>query len=224
MRYASLACKQLRSPLAVVMDLAAVEHQLGNLTRAEQLYQQAIAPGKDAHTIRNHVLANLGSIALSRGQAARAATLLGAIAEESVAAFKSLFASGFTYEQDVAAAREQLGEAAFAEAWAKGKAMRPEEVIAYARQDNTPSEEPDTPTPPLNAQLQTRTQKTVVPLLNERELEILTLAAEGLSNRGTPERLILALSTVKWYMSEILGKLDAQNRTSAIARARELGL
>lgn len=102
--------------------------------------------------------------------------------------------------------------------------MSIDDIFAYAQHDDTPSEEVDAPAQPINARLQTRTQKTVSPLLNERELEILTLAAEGLSNREIAERLILALSTVKWYMSEVLGKLDAQNRSGAIARARELGL
>jgi LuxR family maltose regulon positive regulatory protein len=60
--------------------------------------------------------------------------------------------------------------------------------------------------------------------LSQRELEVLQLIAEGLSNREISERLFLALSTVKGHNRNIFGKLQVQRRTEAVARARELGL
>ena len=57
-----------------------------------------------------------------------------------------------------------------------------------------------------------------------RELEILQLIAQGLSNREICDRLFLALSTVKGHVGIIFDKLQVQRRTEAIARARELGL
>jgi len=60
--------------------------------------------------------------------------------------------------------------------------------------------------------------------LSQRELEILKLIAQGLSNREIGERLFLALDTVKGHNRRIFGKLQVQRRTEAIARARELGL
>jgi LuxR family maltose regulon positive regulatory protein len=60
--------------------------------------------------------------------------------------------------------------------------------------------------------------------LSDRELEILRLIAQGLSNREISERLFLALNTVKGYNRIIFDKLHVQNRTEAVARARELGL
>jgi len=60
--------------------------------------------------------------------------------------------------------------------------------------------------------------------LSERELEILGLIAQGLSNQEISERLFLALSTVKGHNLRIFGKLQVQRRTEAVARARELGL
>jgi LuxR family maltose regulon positive regulatory protein len=60
--------------------------------------------------------------------------------------------------------------------------------------------------------------------LTERELEVLRLVAQGLSNREIGERLFLALSTVKGHTRVIFDKLHVQRRTEAVARARELGL
>jgi LuxR family transcriptional regulator, maltose regulon positive regulatory protein len=60
--------------------------------------------------------------------------------------------------------------------------------------------------------------------LSQRELEVLHLIAQGLSNREISGRLFLALDTVKGHNRKIFGKLQVQRRTEAIARARELGL
>ncbi len=60
--------------------------------------------------------------------------------------------------------------------------------------------------------------------LTERELEVLRLIADGLSNQEICERLFLALDTVKGHNRRIFSKLQVQRRTEAIARARELDL
>jgi LuxR family maltose regulon positive regulatory protein len=60
--------------------------------------------------------------------------------------------------------------------------------------------------------------------LSERELEVLRLMAIGLSNQEMAGQLALAVGTVKAHVHHILGKLAAQNRTLALARARELHL
>ena len=60
--------------------------------------------------------------------------------------------------------------------------------------------------------------------LSQRELEVLQLIAQGLSNREISERLFLALDTVKGHNRKIFAKLHVQRRTEAVARARELGL
>jgi ATP/maltotriose-dependent transcriptional regulator MalT len=60
--------------------------------------------------------------------------------------------------------------------------------------------------------------------LSERELEILRLIADGLSNREIADQLVVALSTVKWHINQIYGKLGVDSRTRATARARELNI
>jgi LuxR family maltose regulon positive regulatory protein len=60
--------------------------------------------------------------------------------------------------------------------------------------------------------------------LSQRELEVLRLIAQGLSNNEIGRRLFLALDTVKGHNRRIYDKLQVQRRTEAVARARELGL
>lgn len=60
--------------------------------------------------------------------------------------------------------------------------------------------------------------------LSEREREVLVLVAQGHSNREIAEQLVLAEGTVKNHVSNILGKLQAENRTQAAEIARRHGL
>lgn len=60
--------------------------------------------------------------------------------------------------------------------------------------------------------------------LTSRELEILTLVAAGSSNQTIANHLVISLGTVKGHLNHILSKLDAHNRTEAVARGRELNL
>lgn len=63
-----------------------------------------------------------------------------------------------------------------------------------------------------------------VPALTARELEVLALASEGLSNHAIAERLFVSRATVKTHLAHVFGKLGAQSRTEAIATARRRGL
>lgn len=61
-------------------------------------------------------------------------------------------------------------------------------------------------------------------LLSERELEILRLIADGRSNQEIAAALIVAVGTVKTHVHNLFQKLEAESRTQAVARARELHL
>jgi len=65
-----------------------------------------------------------------------------------------------------------------------------------------------------------------VPLaqLSEREREVLTLIAQGLTNTAIAERLVLSPKTVRNYISEIYSKLQVTDRIQAVLLAREAGL
>jgi LuxR family maltose regulon positive regulatory protein len=59
--------------------------------------------------------------------------------------------------------------------------------------------------------------------LTERECDVLSLVADGLSNAEICERLHLALDTVKGHNRRIFEKLEVKRRTQAVAKARDLG-
>lgn len=60
--------------------------------------------------------------------------------------------------------------------------------------------------------------------ITPRELEVLQLIAQGLSNQEIAERLFVSLNTVKTHATNVFAKLDVQRRTQAIQRAKALGI
>jgi ATP/maltotriose-dependent transcriptional regulator MalT len=60
--------------------------------------------------------------------------------------------------------------------------------------------------------------------LSARELQVLQLIADGATNQEIANELVLAINTVKKHISNIYGKLGANNRVQAVAQARHLGL
>jgi len=60
--------------------------------------------------------------------------------------------------------------------------------------------------------------------LTPRELEVLQLLAEGMTNNEIGERLGLSARTIKTHVQNLLGKLDSPDRTGAVARGFRMGL
>jgi DNA-binding CsgD family transcriptional regulator len=121
--------------------------------------------------------------------------------------------------QAVEAARETLGEAAFASTAAAGRALTFDELLdelLEALEDGKDA-------------LATRVQvaspsRQIDSLLSPRERDVLTLVAAGRSNKEIAETLFIAPSTVKTHVTSLLTKLDAENRAqlATIAVQRKL--
>ncbi|GAB3816895.1 response regulator transcription factor [Tessaracoccus terricola] len=77
--------------------------------------------------------------------------------------------------------------------------------------------------PMVAERLVSRLQRPVVEL-TQRELEVLGLAADGLGNRAIARELFVSEATVKTHLVHVYSKLGVDNRTAAVARAREAGL
>jgi LuxR family maltose regulon positive regulatory protein len=72
--------------------------------------------------------------------------------------------------------------------------------------------------------LQPHPARGLIEPLSEQELNILRLMAHGRTNPEIARKLMLAVSTVRWYAKQIFRKLGVHNRTQAATRARELNL
>ncbi len=60
--------------------------------------------------------------------------------------------------------------------------------------------------------------------LSKRELEVLQLMADGLSNQEIAERLFVSLNTIKTHTSNLFEKMDVKRRTQAVEKAKRLSL
>jgi len=143
-----------------------------------------------------------------RGEHERAAWLFGAAEalREAVGAFVlPLYRA--EYERGVAAVRSGLDEVAFSAAWAEGRAMTPEQAVEYAL-------EPSSATPRLKDAAE----------LSTREVEVLALVAEGLTDSQVGERLYLSPRTVGQHLRSIYQKLGVPSRAAAVKEAVGRGL
>jgi DNA-binding CsgD family transcriptional regulator len=61
-------------------------------------------------------------------------------------------------------------------------------------------------------------------LLTPRELEVLTLLAEGMSNKAIARRLGISVHTAKFHVGALIDKFDAVGRTDAVAQAARRGV
>jgi LuxR family maltose regulon positive regulatory protein len=64
----------------------------------------------------------------------------------------------------------------------------------------------------------------LIELLSQQEFNILQLMAQGHTNPEIAQKLVLAVSTVRWYARQIFRKLGVHNRTQAATQARKLNL
>ena len=121
--------------------------------------------------------------------------------------------------------------------WLDGDALLLDmvEVIHASRGDHATDDDSLVPTAFLQALLQAAgrgdrapprasTERADIEELTDRELKILRLLKAGLGNRELAQSLFLSEATVKWHLHNIFAKLGVKNRTSALARAREISL
>jgi DNA-binding NarL/FixJ family response regulator len=115
------------------------------------------------------------------------------------------------HEPRLAAARTQLGTAAWQAAFAEGKAMELEEAVEYAlSEDDSSMIASRTPE-------QTSSTAPRPSALTRREREVVKLVAQGLTNRQIAEELVLSERTVENHVRNILKKLKLSSRSEVAA-------
>lgn len=210
-----------------LLDLAAVELMIGNVMQAERYNQEALISLWENELDSQFVggaLTVLASIAKAGGLAERAVKLMGAARSGhwfQIAVFDD---ESVSPERESAELRSQLGEAAFTEAWAEGASMTRQQVIAYALEGKTTPINTNSTEPARHSEIGPPSGQSRHGPLNSRELEVLSLVADGLSNREIAQKLFITVNTVKWYLKGIFGKLHVASRTEAVIRAQAMGL
>jgi LuxR family maltose regulon positive regulatory protein len=95
-------------------------------------------------------------------------------------------------------------------------------LAAFPTGDTSPVAQPKLPKSQIP--VQPAVGADVIEPLSGREIEVLELISEGLTNQEIASRLVLSLHTIKAHTRNIYGKLQVHNRTEAVARGRALGI
>ncbi len=204
-------------PLSV---LARAEARLGNYDRARHFYEDGLAIIREVgdNGLIAFFLDGLAGIVAAQGELVWAARLWGAaeFLHESKGIPLSPVAC-IEYEPAVAAARTYLGEQRFDAAWVEGRAMTPDQALA--------AREPVTPLTPISAErASTSPAKPVATYpdgLTAREVEVLRLLAQGLTDAQIATHLVIAPRTVNTHLTSIYGKIQVSSRSAATRYAIE---
>ena len=160
-------------------------------------------------------LKGLGCVAAAQGLPTWAAVLWGTA--EPLRESRSVAPPRDLYERVVALVRTQLSEPAFTTAWAKGRSMTPEQALAAQGRAEMPFSAPTEPPSPPPA----KTSPAYPAGLTTREVEILRLVAQGLSDMQVAEQLVISPRTVNWHLTSIYSKLGVSSRAAATRYAIE---
>jgi len=196
----------------------------GHYEQAVTYYREALTSNKRFRyrqgTAEN--LAGLGAIATCLGQFEVAVKLFGAAEALLDAIGTDLGPADLEqYRQAAAAAKAQLDETAYAQAWAVGRALTWEQAIDFAF-----TLDMSAPVAP-SATLQFSPHSEAQPDwggLTRRERQIAALVAQGKSNRDIAAELVLSERTIENHVGNILAKLEFNSRTQIAAWVVEKGL
>ena len=154
-------------------------------------------------------LNGLGCVAAAQGQYTWSALLWGAAENWPVS--YSLAIPRAISERMRASARSHLGQAAFTQALEKGRAMTPAQALAAHEAQQSES-----------ASLPAKMPAVAYPAgLTTREVEVLRLVAEGLTDAQVAEQLVISLRTVNAHLTSIYQKIHVSSRGSATRYALE---
>jgi predicted ATPase/DNA-binding CsgD family transcriptional regulator len=195
--------------------LGEVKRVQGDLAQARALCKEGLSMAIWSYARGQNLIA-LAKIVSDGGQGEQAARLFGA-AETWVNVSAHLDPlERADYQRAVESVRAQLGEEAFSLVWAEGRAMTPEHILASLEPSSlaeaVPAASPSVK-PPL--------QPIYPNELTEREVEVLRLVAQGLTNAQIAGQLIISPYTVNNHMRSILGKLGVTTRSAATRFAFE---
>jgi predicted ATPase/DNA-binding CsgD family transcriptional regulator len=200
--------------------LAQVEASQGELAAARMLYEQSltIARERNYKDLLLSCMEGLADVVGVQGEPAWTARLWGAaevLREDMGTPLPPVYCA--EYERAVAATRTQLGEKAFAAAWAEGRTMTPEQALAAHGQGTIPVPASEG----LVSSSPTKSSASSPVGLSSREAEVLRLVARGMTNEQVARQLGIRPSTVKTHLTSIYSKIQVSSRIAATRYAIE---
>lgn len=163
----------------------------------------------------------LGEVVTALGEPVRAARLWGAAQSVRIDGLPPLpLVLRSSYEQYVTIARDRLGVAAFQAAQAEGQSMTLEQVLS-ASEPVRMLTEPAVKQPSTSPASPARHVPTYPAGLTTREVEVLRLVAQGLTDTQVAERLVISHRTVTTHLTSIYNKLGINSRAAAACFAAE---
>ena len=186
----------------------------GDHDRARAIFEENLVLCKDLNdrVVFSMSLEALACVAAAVGEAARAATLLGATEALLEVGYHLYSQEWALREPYLASARSQLHETAWQVAWAEGRAMSMEQATEYALSAETPAASsslaPDQHSPEPRP-------------LTRREREIAALVARGLTNRQIASGLVISEHTARQHVKNILKKLGLHSREQVVSHLHD---
>ncbi len=213
----------MRDGLRTLLELEEDFHVVGEAENGQEALTafEKLAPDVVLMDIRMPIMNGVEAIRHLRGKWPEAKVIILTTFDDDAYVFDGLRAGALGYLlKDVSG--DELADAI--RTVAKGGALIDPSVTRKVVAEFARLTNPARGTSPAQPVSPTRGTGPLPEPLSDREQEILRLLAEGLTNREIAQKLFLAEGTVKNYISSILLKIDARDRTQAALRARELGL
>ncbi|HEX6483159.1 MAG TPA: tetratricopeptide repeat protein, partial [Ktedonobacteraceae bacterium] len=200
--------------------LAKVATVQQDYARSQALYEQGVGAARESGDKLTIIpgLEGLAAAVAAQGNHAWAAHLWGAAEalRETIGAPLPPV-ERVSYKRAVASSRTRLGEQAFATVWAKGRKLSLEQALATAGRVAL-----STPTQREQASSPTPVSPPPYPDgLTAREVEVLRVVAQGLTNEQVAERLVISPRTVDTHLTSIYSKIGVTSRVAATRYAIE---
>lgn len=199
--------------------ITAALHSLGHIALLQEKTTQAVESYREGLSLAEEIgnemqmgwhLIGLAGIAEKEGLYQKACRLLGAAKVRFDVNVYMNATERAEYDDLVRRIRTQLGENAFDTLWTQGRAMTPQEALN--------SEEQAAPQPVVTT---TPPSGNNPAGLTAREMEILRLVAQGLTDAQVAEKLVISTRTVSWHLTTIYSKLAVSSRSAATRYAIE---
>lgn len=204
-----------------LLGLAKLEARQGNYAAAQALYEESLNLSRVGHALNiisaleglAQTVAAQGTATDLRAHVLWAARLWGAA--ESLRAKLDVPlppVERSEYERIIDAARRYLGQVDFSSAWAEGRNLSPEQVLSHS---DSPAGRGKTAGGKISTSLASHGG------LTPREIEVLRLLAQGLTDAQIAENLVITRRTVNWYLTSIYSKIHVSSRAAATRYALE---